>query len=178
MWTPSPRGCVYVWILCEALSHGSSLGQSTLTDVYSCATPCMGQQLRPPFRWPQLQCACVCFQKLCILTGKGIPCFGRIRFADLTLKPRLAEHTHKPSVFFFLHVAIRNSLRSNNPVHVRAAGFTDAVVPCTLMLSTRTGTLAFNAIFSFRATRCDTAYGTSFSSSPRAAGGGRTGCLP
>ena len=39
---------------------------------------------------------------------------GRIRFADLTLKPRLAEHPDRRSVFFFLHVAIRNSLRSNN----------------------------------------------------------------
>ena len=41
-----------------------------------------------------------------------------IRFADLTLKPRLAEHparqTDRQTVsFFFLHVAIRNSLRSN-----------------------------------------------------------------
>ena len=68
--TPSP---VCVCTLCEALSHGSSLGQLTLTDVYSCATPCMRQKLRPPFRWPQLKsfrwpqlCACVCFQKLCI----------------------------------------------------------------------------------------------------------------
>ena len=44
----------------------------------------------------------VCFQKLCIWTGKGIPCFGRIRFADLTLKPRLlAEHTHTQTVSFF-----------------------------------------------------------------------------
>ena len=36
---------------------------------------------------------------------------------DLTLKPRLTEHqdrhTHRRSVFFFLHAAIRNSLRSN-----------------------------------------------------------------
>ena len=52
----------------------------------------------------KLQCACVCFQKQCIYTGKGIPCFGRIQFADLTLKPRLAEHphrhTHRRSVFF------------------------------------------------------------------------------
>ena len=31
--TPSPRGCVFIWILCEALSHGASFGQSTLTDV-------------------------------------------------------------------------------------------------------------------------------------------------
>ena len=48
---------------------------------------------------------------------KGIPCFGRIRFDDLTLKPRLTEHqdrqTDRRSVFFFLHVAIRNSLRSD-----------------------------------------------------------------
>ena len=47
-----------------------------------------------------------------------MPCFGRIRFADLTLKPRLTERqdrqTDRQSVFFFLHGAIRNSLRSNN----------------------------------------------------------------
>ena len=29
--TPSPRGCVCVWTLCEALSHGSSLGGLTQT---------------------------------------------------------------------------------------------------------------------------------------------------
>ena len=46
-------------------------------------------------------------------TGKCIPCFGRIRFADPTLKRRLAEHPDRRSVFFFLHVAIRHSLRSN-----------------------------------------------------------------
>ena len=61
---------------------------------------------------------CVCVLKnyqVCISTGKGIPCFGRIRFADLTLKPRLAEHPDRQTVsFFFLHVAITNSLRSNN----------------------------------------------------------------
>ena len=46
---------------------------------------------------------------------KGIPYFGRIRFADLTLKPRLTEHQDRQTVsFFLLHVAIRNSLRSNN----------------------------------------------------------------
>ena len=40
--------------------------------------------------------------------------FGRIRFADPPLKPRLVEHTHKRTDFFFLDLAIRNSLRSNN----------------------------------------------------------------
>ena len=50
---------------------------------------------------PHDACTAVCFQKLCILTGKGIPCFGRIRFSDLTLKPRLAEHTHTNCQFFF-----------------------------------------------------------------------------
>ena len=62
---------------------------------------------------PHDACTAVCFQKLCLQTGKGIPCFGRIRFADLTLKPRLTKHPDKRSVFVFLHVAIRNSLRSN-----------------------------------------------------------------
>ena len=70
-----------------------------------------------------MQCACEYFQKLCIWTGKGIPCFGRLRFPDLTLEPRqffhtktkrLCVHTDRRSVFFFLHVTIRNSLRSNN----------------------------------------------------------------
>ena len=69
-----------------------------------------------------MQCACEYFQKLCIWTGKGIPCFGRLRFPDLTLEPRQFFHTKTKrlsvqtsgrSVFFFLHVAIRNSLRSN-----------------------------------------------------------------
>ena len=41
---------------------------------------------------------------------RQIPFFGRIRFADLTLKPRLIEHTRK---LFGGDVAIRNSLRSN-----------------------------------------------------------------
>ena len=52
-----------------------------------------------------------------MFSDKCIPCFGRIRFADLTLKPRLTERqdrqTDRRSVFFFLHVARRNSLRSN-----------------------------------------------------------------
>ena len=39
-----------------------------------------------------------------------MPFFGRIRFADLTLKPRLVEHTH---ALFFWDVSIRNSLRWN-----------------------------------------------------------------
>ena len=43
----------------------------------------------------------VCFQKLCIQTGKGIPCFGHIRFADLTLKPREVEHEYTRADFFF-----------------------------------------------------------------------------
>ena len=34
----------------------------------------------------------MCFQKLCIWKGKGIPCFGRKRSADPTLKSRLVEH--------------------------------------------------------------------------------------
>ena len=56
-----------------------------------------------------------------------MPCFGGIRFADLTLKPRLAEHPHRHTngQFFFLDVAIRNSLRSNN-VSAREHFF----VPC------------------------------------------------
>ena len=68
-------------------------------------------------------------------------------------------------------------LDKNNTVHVRAAWFIDAVVLCTLMLSAGRRILAFNALHFFRATRCDTAFGTSLSGSLRAAGGGRTGCL-
>ena len=89
--SPSP---VCVCTLSEALSHESSLGQSTLMDVYSCATPCMRQQVRPPFRWPQqYQCACVCFQKL---PGMYL---DRQRYTVLwpytypTLKPRQFFHT-------------------------------------------------------------------------------------
>ena len=41
---------------------------------------------------------------------------------------------------------------------MRAAWFTDAVVLRTLMFSARTRTLAFNAIYSFRASRYDAAY--------------------
>ena len=64
----------------------------------------MRQHLRPPFRWPQLQCTCVCFQKLpdtryVFRQAKVYRCFGRIRFCDLTLKPRLVEHPHKRTYF-------------------------------------------------------------------------------
>ena len=81
-----------------------------------------------------MQCACEYFQKLCIWTGKGIPCFGRLRFPDLTLEPRQFFHTKTKglcvqtsgrSVFFFLHVAIRNSLRSNKNFKNQGAGWQD-----------------------------------------------------
>ena len=124
------------------------MGQSTLTDVYSCATPCMRQQSRPPFRW---SCSCHVreyFQKLCIWTGKGIPCFGRSRFPDLTLEPRKFStlkprdyayiHTDRRSVFFFLHVAIRNSLRSNKSEHGEGTAKSGLLL-CCIKPNTRDG---------------------------------------
>ena len=62
-------------------------------------------------------------------------------------------------------------------IHVRVAWFIDSGITYTLMLSARTRTLAINVIISLCAALFDTACGTSFSSSPRAAGGGRTGWL-
>ena len=128
--TPSP---VCVCTLCEALSHGSSLGQSTLTDVYSCATPCMRQQLRLPFRWPQLksfrwpqlQCAgqtCV-FSKTMYLDRQRYTVFWPYTICRPNTKTKISRttthtHRHRRSVFFFLHAAIRNSLRSNKSVPV------------------------------------------------------------
>ena len=65
-----------------------------------------------------------------------------------------------------------------NTVHVGVAWFTDSGITYTHMLSARTRTLAISVVISLCAARFDTACGTSFSSSPRAAGGGCTGWLP
>ena len=57
------------------------------------------------------------FQKLCIWTGKGIPCFGRLRFPDLTLEPRqffytktkrLCVHTYNRQTVSFFFLACSN----------------------------------------------------------------------
>ena len=53
----------------EAAASGSPPhAQQSRTTLFT--TLSMRQQLRPPFRWPQLSharcCACVCFQKLCM----------------------------------------------------------------------------------------------------------------
>ena len=44
-----------------SVSLAAVVTRTTLSTTLS-----MRQQLRPLFRWPQLQCACVCFKKLCI----------------------------------------------------------------------------------------------------------------
>ena len=111
--TPSP---VCVCTLCEALSHGSSLGQLTLTNVYSCATPCMRQQLRPlfrwpqlkSFRWPQLQCAgqtCV-FSKTMYLDRQRYTVFWPYTICRPNTKTKISRttthtHIHTDGQFFF-----------------------------------------------------------------------------
>ena len=65
---------------------------------------------------PHYACTAVCFQKLCLDRERYTVFWPYTICRPNTKTKRLAEHphTHKLSVFFFLHVAIRNSLRSNN----------------------------------------------------------------
>ena len=65
---------------------------------------------------PHDACTAVCFQKLYLDRERYTVFWLYTICRPNTKTKRLAEHPHtrKLSVFFFLHVAIRNSLRSNN----------------------------------------------------------------
>ena len=76
----------------------------------------MRQQLRPPFGWPQLRCACVLATvAMYVCVFKNYVCRQAKVYRFLAI---CRTYTHTQTVsFFFSHVAIRNSLRSNKRVN-------------------------------------------------------------
>ena len=107
----------------EAAASGSPPhAQQSRTTLFT--TLSMRQQLRPPFRWPQLSharcCACV-FSKTMYLDRQRYTVFWPYTICrpnTKTKRSRTRVHacTRHTRRLFFWDVSIRNSLRSNNIV--------------------------------------------------------------
>ena len=106
----------------EAAASGSPPhAQQSRTTLFT--TLSMRQQLRPPFRWPQLSharcCACV-FSKTMYLDRQRYTVFWPYTVCRPHTKTKITRtHAHTRRLFFW-DVAIRNSLRSNKTSYHRA----------------------------------------------------------